>query len=536
MNRSMQRRILDTIAILFLLLPAFTAAQDVASFAKRITVKKLPNGLTLMICERPEAPVFSFFTLVDAGSVQDPMGQTGMAHMFEHMAFKGTDTIGTSDYAAERPALAKVETDYAAYIKERDKTVGRDDAKLKQLEKDWKDDIAAADKFVKSNEFGKIIEQNGGEDMNANTSYDETAYHYSLPANRLELWAYLESERFVHPVMREFYKERNVVIEERRLRTDSNPIGRLLEQFTATAFEAHPYHRPTVGWMADLNSFSATEAEQFYARYYVPSNMVVAIAGDVKAAEAMPILEKYFGRLPAGQPPDEETTTEPPQKSERKVVLKEHTQPLYLEGYHRPDYRSKDDAVYDAITDLMSEGRTSRLYRSLVRDKKIASFSAGFSGLPGVKYPHLFAFYAFPLPGHTTQEVADAIHAEIDRLKKEDISDDELKMIRTRTKANLIRGLADNEGLATQLATYQTRFGDWRELFASVDRIDKVSKADIRRVANEIFVDTNRTIGVIETGGGDAGGGEPASGDGSPGEASSRDGTSNDSTAQGGAR
>jgi predicted Zn-dependent peptidase len=158
----------------------------------------------------------------------------------------------------------------------------------------------------------------------------------------------------------------------------------------------------------------------------------------------------------------------------------------------------------------MSEGRTSRLYRALVRDKKIASFSAGFTGLPGIKYPHLFAFYAFPLPGHTTQEMADAIHAEIDRLKKEDISDDELKMIKTRTKANLIRSLADNEGLATNLASNQTRYGDWRELFRSVDRIDQVTKADIRRVANETFVDTNRTVGIIETAGG---GGKPGAGD-----------------------
>lgn len=161
----------------------------------------------------------------------------------------------------------------------------------------------------------------------------------------------------------------------------------------------------------------------------------------------------------------------------------------------------------------MSEGRTSRLYRALVRDKKIASYSAGFSGLPGIKYPHLFAFYAFPLPGHTTQEMAEAIHAEIERLKKEDISDDELKMIKTRTKANLIRGLAENSGLATQLAIYQTRYGDWRELFRSVDRIDQVTKADIRRVANATFVDTNRTVGVIETaagGGGQAESEQPA--------------------------
>ena len=517
--------------ILSVLLAAVgVSAQNVASFEKRIAVKKLDNGLTLIICERPEAPVFSFFTLVDAGSAQDPVRATGLAHMFEHMAFKGTTTIGTTNYTEEKPALAKVETTYAAYIEERDKTVGRSDEKLKQLEKAWKDANDAADKFVVSNEFGKIVERNGGEDMNAFTTYDETGYHYSLPENRLELWAYLESERFLHPVLREFYKERDVVIEERRLRTDSNPIGRLLEQFTAEAFEAHPYHRPTVGWMADLNSFSATDAQKFYDKYYVPSNMVVAVAGDINAAQAMPILEKYFSRLPTRPQPDETTTTEPPQNSERKVVLKERTQPLYLEGYHRPDYRTKDDAVFDAITDLMSSGRTSRLYRSLVRDKKIASDSAGFTGLPGTKYPHLFAFYAFPMPGHTTQEVADAIHAEIDRLKKEDISDDELKMIKTRSKANLIRGLADNEGLATQLATYQRRYGDWRELFHSVDRIDQVTKADIRRIANQIFVDTNRTVGIIETGGG-GGGGDQSSG----GQASG-DQTSNDSADQGGAQ
>jgi predicted Zn-dependent peptidase len=493
----MKRCILEG-AFSILLLSALALAQDLVSFEKRVTVKKLGNGLTLVICERPEAPVFSFFTLVDAGSTQDPMRATGLAHMFEHMAFKGTDKIGTTNYEAEKVSLKKVEEAYAAYIRERDKSVGQDPAKLKQLEKAWQDAIAEAQKYVVPNEFGKIVEENGGEDMNAFTNYDETAYHYSLPENRLELWAYLESERFLHPVMREFYKERNVVIEERRMRTDSNPFGRLLEQFTEEAFAAHPYHRPTIGWISDLNHFSATDAQKFFDTYYIPSNMVIAVAGDLKSEKALPILEKYFGRIPSRPAPDEATTSEPPQNSERRVVLKDVSQPIYVEGYHRPDYRSKDDAVFDAITDLLSEGRTSRLYRALVRDKKIASFSEGFTGYPGVKYPHLFAFLAVPLPGHKTQEIGDAIHAEIDRLKKEDISDDELKMIKTRSKANLIRGLADNEGLATQLATYQTRYGDWRELFRSVDRIEAVTKSDIRRVANEVFVDTNRTVGVIE--------------------------------------
>ncbi len=494
----MKRRILQSL-FLALFLTALAATQDLASFEKKVTVKKLANGLTVIICERPEAPVFSFFTHVDAGSAQDPRGQTGLAHMFEHMAFKGTDTIGTKDYAAEKVALEKIETAYAAYIYERDRRVDHDDARTKDLEKAWQDAVKAANQYVVPNEFPQILESNGAEGLNAYTDYDETAYHYSLPENRLELWAYLESERFLHPVMREFYKERNVVIEERRMRTDSNPVGRLLEQFTSAAFQANQYHQPTIGWTADLNTFSATDARNFFDKYYVPSNMVVAVVGDVKAASSMPIIEKYFGRIPSHEKPDERTTTEPPQNSERRVVLRETAQPLYLEGYHRPDYRDKDDAVYDAITDLMSSGRTSRLYRALVRDKKIAGFSAGFSGLPGNKYPHLFAFYAFTMPGHKPDEVAEAIHVEIERLKNEDITDEELKMIKTRAKVNLLRGLDSNEGLASQLALYQSRYDDWRELFKSVDRIDKVTKADIRRVAQNIFVPTNRTVGIIET-------------------------------------
>jgi len=506
---------IQTIVVCFVLC-SLTLGQDLASFEKRTTVKKLANGLTIIICERPEAPVFSFFTHVDAGSVQDPMGKTGLAHMFEHMAFKGTDTIGTRDYAGEKVALAKVEEAYAAYIAERDKPVDRDEQKLKQLEQSWKDAIAAADKFSApyNNEFGKIVEGEGGEGMNAFTDYDETGYHYSFPINRLELWAYLESERFLHPVMRQFYKERNVVIEERRMRVDSDPFGRLLEQFSEEAFAAHPYHRPTIGWISDLNAFSATDAQNFFDKYYVPSNMVVAVVGDLKASEAMPIVEKYFSRIPTRPKPDTATTIEPAQNSERTVVLHQQSQPLYLEGYHRPDYRSPDDQVYDAIADLMSNGRTSRLYRALVRDKQIASDAEGFTGYPGNKYPQLFAFYASPLPGHKPQEVADAIHAEIERLKKEDISDEELRMIKTRAKANLIRSLGSNEGLASELGLYQARYDDWRELFRSVDRIEKVTKADIRRVANQTFVPDNRTVGIIEFAGGAPGTGAAPQGGG----------------------
>lgn len=494
----MKARITQLFAIL-LLLSIAAAAQDLAAFEKKITVKKLANGLTVLICRRPEAPVFAFYTHVDAGSAQDPLGETGLAHMFEHMAFKGTDKIGTKNYAAEKVALAKVEKSYAAYIYARDKQVNPDPKHIQQLETAWKDAVKDANQYVIPNQFTEIVERNGGQDLNASTDEDETNYFYSLPENRLELWAYLESERFMHPVMRQFYDERNVVIEERRMRVDSNPIGRLLEQFTTAAFQASQYHRPTIGWISDLNTFSATDAKKFFDEYYVPSNMVVTVVGDVDAVKAMPIIEKYFGRIPSHEKPDERVTAEPPQNSERRIVLHEASQPLYLEGYHRPDYRSPDDAVYDAIADLMSDGRTSRLYRALVRDKKIASDSAGFTGLPGNKYPHLFAFYAFPLPGHTPEEMAAAIHEEVEKIKTQDISDAELKMIKTRSKANLIRSLGSNDGLAFELGMYQARYDDWRELFRQVDRIDKITKADIRRVANQTFVANNRTVGIIET-------------------------------------
>jgi predicted Zn-dependent peptidase len=474
-------------------------AQDLASFEKRVTVKTLENGLTLVVCERPEVPVFSFYTHVDVGADREYPGITGLAHMFEHMAFKGTDAIGTTDYAAEKVALEKVERAYLSSDVERRRSPGRDEAKVAEKVKAWKDALAEANRYVVTNAFGEIIEREGGVGLNAFTNTQETGYFYSLPSNRLELWAYLESERFLKPVMREFYKERDVVHEERRMRTDSSPIGRLIEEFLAAAFTAHPYGQPVIGWPSDLESFSATDAMEFYRRYYMPANMVVTVVGDVRPSEVVPLVERYFGRLPAAPKPEPLRTIEPPQRAERQVILRETAQPYYIEGYHRPDSRDPDDAVYAVISDLMSDGRTSRLYRSLVRDKRIAAGASGFSGLPGDKYPHLFAFFAISTPGHTPEELRDAIAAEVARIKSEDVTDDELKTVKTRFKADLIRRLGSNNGLAFQLGQTQARYGDWRELFRRVDSVDKVTKADIRRIAQKAFVPENRTVGILES-------------------------------------
>ena len=484
---------------LLLTIAAVAGAQDLASYEKRTTVRKLDNGLTVIVMERPEAPVFSFATVVNVGSAQEVPGITGLAHMFEHMAFKGTDKVGTSNFAAERAALAKVEETYAAYDRARRDPVGGDAAKTAEAEKAWKSAVDEANKFVVPNEFSKIVDRVGAVGVNAFTNTDETAYFYSLPSNQVELWAYLESERFLQPIFREFYKERDVVFEERRMRTESNPIGRLVEQALAAAFTAHPYGQPVVGWPSDLQTFSATDAAAFYKKYYVPANMTVAIVGDVKTAEVMGIVEKYFGRLPKAPAPDILRSVEPKQGTERTVVAHEASQPIYLEAYHRPAASDPDDAAYNVMSGILSQGRTSRLYRSLVRDKKLAAQAAGFNGFPGDKYPNLFLFFAVPTPGHTALEMADPIRAEIERLKSEDVGADELQSVKTRAKAGLLRRLDSNAGLALQLAEYQMQTGDWRELFREVDKIDKVTAADVRRIANATFTANNRTVAMLES-------------------------------------
>ncbi|MGZ5495020.1 MAG: M16 family metallopeptidase, partial [Thermoanaerobaculia bacterium] len=269
-------------------------------------------------------------------------------------------------------------------------------------------------------------------------------------------------------------------------------------QYMAAAFVAHPYGVRGIGHMSDLQTISATDAKAFFAKHYVPANMVIAVVGDVKTAEAMPVIEKYFGRLPKAPAPEPLRTVEPKQNSERTVTLREASQPIYVEGYHRPAQTHPDDPVYSAIQMLVASGRTSRLYKSLVRDKKLAVQASGFNGFPGSKYPNMFTFLLVPTPGHTATDMVEPLRAEIERLKNEDVSPEELQSIKTRVKAGLLRQLDNNGGLAQQLAMYQTSFGDWRELFREIEKIERVTAADIRRVANEVFTSNNRTVAMIE--------------------------------------
>jgi predicted Zn-dependent peptidase len=475
-----------------------TIAQDLKSFEAKTTVHGLPNGWTFILVERHEAPVFSFSTLANVGSAQEVTGITGLAHMFEHMAFKGTESVGTTNYPEEKKAIAALEAAYQAYQAER-LSPRADAGKVEELLKVFKEKQAEADRFVVKNEFADIVNREGGIFMNAFTNADETVFFYSLPSNKTELWAYLESERFLHPVFREFYEERDVVREERRQSVDGPPVGRMFEQLQSTAFIAHPYHHRPVGYDSDLQSFTLTDAESFFREHYGPGNLITTVVGDIHPQELIPLIDRYFGRIPARPLAPPLHTVEPPQTAEKIVILEELAQPVYLEAYHKPAETHPDQAVYDAIDDILSIGRTSRLYRSLVRDQRLAVQVSSFSGYPGKQYPNLWAALAVPGFGITNEQVQTAVRAEIERLKTEDVTDEELARFKTRAKAKVLRDLRNNQGFANQLAEYQHLYGDWRELFRVLDRYDKVTKADIRRVANQAFQKQNRTVTMIVT-------------------------------------
>lgn len=474
-------------------------AQDLAEFESRVTQFTLDNGLRFIVLERHEAPVVTCYTHANVGAVDEVTGMTGLAHLFEHMAFKGTRTVGTKDYEAEARALAKIDEAFEAIKAEKAKPGGGDETRLAQLRRQFQEAQQEAQQYLVHDEFDEILKQAGGVGLNAGTSSDYTVYFVSLPSNKLELWMLLESDRFLNPVLREFYKEKDVVMEERRLRTETQPVGKLLEEFLAVAYKAHPYGAPVIGHMSDIEALTRKEAEAFFRTHYGASNLTIAVVGDVDPARVRALAREYFGRIPYRPAPEPVETVEPPQPGERRVVVEDPAQPFVLIGYHKPSINHEDNAVFDAITDIMGNGRTSRLYRSLVRDQKIAVATSGFQGMPGQKYPGLFLFYAMPARGHTNQECEYAIYAEIERLRNEPVTEQELKKAKTRARAALIRQLDSNAGLAEQLTFYEVLTGDWRNLFKQLEQIDRVSAEDIQRVARTYFRTKNRTVGIIET-------------------------------------
>lgn len=472
---------------------------DFSALEKKVFEATLDNGLKLIIYPNHDAPVVSMTTWANVGGSDDPKGYSGLAHMFEHMAFKGTTKIGVTDYPKEILKIAKEDALDKLIREERSKGLLADQKKLEKLQKELQAAIDDSYSLVIPNQFTNILQKEGAVLLNAFTSADQTAYIISMPSNKLELWVAMESERFLHPVLREMYKERMVIQEERRMRSENTPSGRLHEEFLTTAFKSHPYGTPIVGHMSDIINFNRAEAKKFFEKYYSPSNLTIALVGDVDPKEGLALVKKYWDRIPKREKPTRLTTVEPEQKAERRVIIEEKTQPSMMIGWHIPEQIHPDMCAIEAMMSILGQGRTSRLYKRMVLKEQIAVSAGAFAGYPGDKYPTLAVIYSYPSQGKTNAECEKIIYEEIEKLQNTLVSKEELDKVKSRASIGFIRDLRDNLDFAMKLAKFQQLYGNWREVFKEVDKINAVTPEDIQRVAKKYFKKTNRTVATIET-------------------------------------
>ena len=483
------------------LVPLFAGSPNLA---ERVIEHRLANGLTVLMVERHQTPVVSINITFAVGGINEQVGQTGLAHLYEHMAFKGTRLVGTTNYEKEKPILDELASVGTALDqRQRDLAAkgngatAEDRASIESLQKRLIELQSQAAQYVVGNEMALLYQRHGGVGLNASTGKDVTRYMISLPSNRLPLWAAIESDRMANPVLREFYKERGVVMEERRLRNDDSPNGLLFETFASAAFRAHSYGIPTIGWGSDILSLTPAATEAFFKAHYGPDQATIALVGDIDPKETIALIERTFGKIPAAPPPPPLVTVEPEQRGERRVEVEFDAEPAIVIGYHKPGLGHPDDYVFDVVDAVLSDGLTSRLHQTLVREKRLAASVGSDANHPGVRAPNLFIFTATPLAPHTTAEVEAALYEEIERLKREPVSSKELEKVLNNLDADLVRGLRSNSGLASQLALYQAVAGDWRYILTSRDKVAAVTATDVQRVAKQYFTKSNRTVAVL---------------------------------------
>ena len=472
-----------------------------------VVEKQLTNGMRLLFVERHDEPSIAGGWVAHVGSSNERPGMTGIAHLFEHMMFKGTPTIGTKDYAKDLEIISEQERvrDRMRAEERRMRVLYRhgeiDDIlkpenrtpRYNELEKQFNELIAQQRQILVKNEFDKIYTGQGGSSMNAFTTEDLTAYFINVPANKLELWMWMESERIWHPVFREFYAERDVVFEERRMRTDSTPLGKFAEEFNAMFWESSPYSWPVVGWPSDIPAISKAQADDFYATFYAPQNITLILVGDFKPDEAQTLAAKYFERIPRGpkEAPDV-VTLEVKQMAEKRMDAEADTNPQVDILWHTVPFEHKDSYALEILGQVLST-RTGRLYKGLVLGSAVAT--SVYANEDSQKWAGLFNAGGEAREGHTPQEVEKGIYENLDKLKKEEVPTEELQKVKNNFAAAEYRRLTANFPILMQLIQNDGE-GNWKEINEAGPKIQAVTAADVMRVANTYFTKENRTVAV----------------------------------------
>lgn len=471
-----------------------------AGLADRVQEAHFDNGLTLLVVERHDSPTLAAYITIHVGSTDETSENQGVAHLLEHMLFKGTKTLGTSDYRQEKILLDEIDRVGAEY--DRLRLLPQKNAlRITELEAQLKTLQEQRRKFDVPQEVAELYAKNGGIGYNAFTSKDLTSYIIELPANKLELWAAIESDRMSNSVFRDFYTERQVVMEERRRSYDSDPDGLLYENMLASAFTLHPYRHPIIGWMSDLEHLSLEKTRAFHDRHYVPANTVIALVGDIDFVAAKRVVEHYFGGISGGMPSPPVVAIEPEQKGERRVEVSFDAEPKVMIALHKPTLPSRDDYIFDLLNGILGEGRTSRLYQSLVVKEQLAATISTFTA-PGSRYANLFIVSATPRAPHTSQEVETAIYREFERLGGEEVSLEELERVRKRLSVDFLRSLQKNDELAHMLTYYQSVAGDWRYLDRYDQELATITPGEIQDAVRRYFRKENRTVATLSRSGG----------------------------------
>ncbi|HVS14085.1 MAG TPA: pitrilysin family protein [Thermoanaerobaculia bacterium] len=496
------------IALLALLraLVTLPAAATEATAQVPVETLVLDNGMELLLVPRPELTTVSAGWVAHVGSANERPGITGMAHLFEHMMFKGSHVIGTTDIAADLAVIAEQEALQeqirAVYREQRARwrrgeiadpydSEGRP-PELVELQRRFDELVERQRALMKKDEFDQVYTENGASFLNAFTNADMTVYLITVPANKLELGFWMESDRLQQPVFREFYSERDVVYEERRLRTESTPTGRFDELFNSMFWQAHPYGWPTVGWPSDLRVISKAQADEFFATYYAPNNVTAVLVGNFDPARVKELAERYFGRIPRGErePPDV-VTLELPQVAEKRMVAECDCQPQIQVRYHTVPFDHADSYPLEVLAGLLN-GRTGRLYKAMIEGEEIAS--AASAGPSADKHAGSFTFEA-ETKGESTPAMLEASwDRAIQRLRDEPVGAEELTKVKNVIAADNYRRLQNPFFLMVQLAVYQG-LGDWRVLNQEGAKLAAVTAEDVQRVAREYFARENRLVG-----------------------------------------